>query len=311
MTYKIALVGIGKIARDQHVPALASSPDFELAATASRNGRVEGIEGFPNLSRLLEARPDITRVSLCTPPHVRYADARATLEAGRHLMMEKPPGATLSEVEDLIALARERNLCIYVSWHSRHAPAVSAARAWLADKHVQSIHISWKEDVRVWHPGQEWIWTAGGLGVLEPGINSLSVLTEIFPRRIHLTSAEMSFPENRETPVSAELTFEDPGGAKITASFDWLETGRQEWDIHIKTLEGKALLSNGGADLIFGDAPVRIDTAEALRGEYPTMYDRFARLMDKGASDADLAPMRHVVDAFALARRTAAPPFVW
>ena len=40
---KIALVGIGKIALDQHVPAIASSPDWELAATVSRSGRVEGV----------------------------------------------------------------------------------------------------------------------------------------------------------------------------------------------------------------------------------------------------------------------------
>lgn len=39
---KIALVGIGKIALDQHVPALAASPDWDLAATVSRHGKVEG-----------------------------------------------------------------------------------------------------------------------------------------------------------------------------------------------------------------------------------------------------------------------------
>ena len=40
---KVALVGIGKIARDQHVPALAASGDWELAATVSRSGTVEDI----------------------------------------------------------------------------------------------------------------------------------------------------------------------------------------------------------------------------------------------------------------------------
>ena len=36
----VALIGIGKIAIDQHVPAIAASPDFSLAATASRHGSV-------------------------------------------------------------------------------------------------------------------------------------------------------------------------------------------------------------------------------------------------------------------------------
>ena len=39
---KIALVGIGKIARDQHIPAIAADPRFELAATVSRSGGVDG-----------------------------------------------------------------------------------------------------------------------------------------------------------------------------------------------------------------------------------------------------------------------------
>ena len=46
MRRSIALVGIGKIALDQHVPAIAASPDWELAATVSRNGRVEGVQAF-------------------------------------------------------------------------------------------------------------------------------------------------------------------------------------------------------------------------------------------------------------------------
>ncbi len=60
---KVALVGIGKIALDQHVPALTASPDWELAATVSRHGTVEGVEAFTGIHHMLEARPDIAVVS--------------------------------------------------------------------------------------------------------------------------------------------------------------------------------------------------------------------------------------------------------
>ena len=50
MKTKVALVGIGKIAVDQHVPALAASPDFELAATVSRHGNVPGVEAFTDFA---------------------------------------------------------------------------------------------------------------------------------------------------------------------------------------------------------------------------------------------------------------------
>jgi glycosyltransferase involved in cell wall biosynthesis len=79
---KLALVGIGKIALDQHVPALASSPDWQLAATVSRHGQIAGIESFARIEDMLAARPDIGAVSLCLPPVPRFAAAQAVLRAG-------------------------------------------------------------------------------------------------------------------------------------------------------------------------------------------------------------------------------------
>ena len=61
---KIALVGIGKIAVDQHVPALTNSPDWDLAATVSRKGTVDGVEAFTDFDAMLAARPDIRVISL-------------------------------------------------------------------------------------------------------------------------------------------------------------------------------------------------------------------------------------------------------
>ncbi|MYF85485.1 MAG: gfo/Idh/MocA family oxidoreductase, partial [Rhodospirillaceae bacterium] len=49
MALKTALVGIGKIARDQHIPAIEANVEFELVATASRNAEVEGIPAFRDL----------------------------------------------------------------------------------------------------------------------------------------------------------------------------------------------------------------------------------------------------------------------
>ena len=104
---KIALVGIGKIAVDQHVPAIAASPNWELAATVSRHGQVEGVHAFTDLEEMLRSCGDIRVVSLCLPPVPRYAAAQAAIRAGRHVMLEKPPGATLSECHALEAMATD------------------------------------------------------------------------------------------------------------------------------------------------------------------------------------------------------------
>ena len=62
----IGVVGIGKIARDQHLPALAQSSDFDLVATASRTGRVDAVPGYNSVEELLTSRPDVAAISLCT-----------------------------------------------------------------------------------------------------------------------------------------------------------------------------------------------------------------------------------------------------
>ena len=294
---KLALIGIGKIARDQHVPALAASPDWELAATVSRSGTVDGIESYTDFAAMLAARPDIGTVSLCMPPVPRFEYAQAALLAGRHVMLEKPPGATLAEVHALADLAASKGLTLYTTWHSRMAHAVAPAKAWLADKTVLRAHITWREDVRKWHPGQDWVFEPGGMGVFDPGINALSILTEILPAPVHLTAATLTFPSNCQTPIAAALTFS--GG--VTADFDWRQTGPQTWDIEIDTDAGAMALRMGGNVLEIGGQAAK--GANTIMDEYPALYARMGELVRAGTSEVDLAPMTHVADALTLGRR--------
>ena len=94
MSMKIALLGVGKIARDQHVPMIAASPEWELAATFSREGEVDGVPSYRDFGRLLEERPDIGTVSLCLPPVPRFAYAAQAIRAGRNVMLVSGASAT-------------------------------------------------------------------------------------------------------------------------------------------------------------------------------------------------------------------------
>nr|WP_245298809.1 Gfo/Idh/MocA family oxidoreductase [Pseudotabrizicola sediminis] len=294
---KVALVGIGKIAVDQHVPALAASPDWELAATVSRSGTVDGVEAFTDIASMLAARPDIGMVSLALPPVPRYAYAQAALRAGRHVMLEKPPGATLAEIHALQDLAAAHGVTLYATWHSRMAHAVAPAKAWLSDKTITRAHITWREDVRKWHPGQDWVFEPGGMGVFDPGINALSILTEILPAPVHLQAAELEFPANRQTPIAARLTFT----GNVTADFDWRQTGPQTWDIEIETTAGRMALRMGGNVLELDGQPSQGENT--IMDEYPALYARMADLVVQGQSEVDLAPMVHVADAMTLGKR--------
>lgn len=304
-TIRLGLVGLGKIARDQHLPAIAATPGLDLVAVASRNARAEGVASFPDLDAMLSDGPELDAIVLCQPPQSRFAAAQRALFAGKHVFLEKPPGATLSEVEILIGLARERNLTLFASWHSREAAAVRQAKQWLAGAAVRSISISWKEDVRVWHPGQSWIWEAGGFGVFDPGINALSILTALLRDPIRLTASEMEVPSNRAAPIAARLAMQSASGVPISAEFDFRQTGPQSWDIRIETEKGELLLSHGGNALAINGVPQSVGEEE----EYPALYRRFAELVRAGRSDVDLAPLRLVADAFLTGRLYPSDPF--
>lgn len=303
---RIAIVGFGKIARDQHVGAIAAVPGAMLAAIASRNASLPGLPHFATVEELLEKGPQIDAVSLCTPPQVRRAQAAAALAAGKHVMLEKPPGIGVAELDPLIAMATDARRTLFATWHSRHAPAVEPAREWLAARRIKSVHINWKEDVRVWHPGQAWIWEPGGLGVFDPGINALSILTRILPKPVFVIAAELAFPANCQSPIAANLTLTDLGGLPITAEFDFRQIGPQSWDILVETDEGRMTLSRGGRIMAVDGKVV----ADAPDEEYRELYQHFVKLAATGASDVDLAPLRLVADAFLLGKRNIVEPFV-
>ena len=74
---KIGLVGFGKIARDEHVPAIAVHPEAELIAVASRNAKADGVANYPDLESMLAGEPDSRR-------HRPVPAAKVSVYCGAH-----------------------------------------------------------------------------------------------------------------------------------------------------------------------------------------------------------------------------------
>ena len=305
MVFKIAVVGLGKIATDQHLPCIAGNADFKLVAGVSRNATLENVPCFESLDDLISSGIAIDAVALCTPPSVRLAMARQALDAGYHVLIEKPPTPTLGEMFAMIDYAKAKTRVLYAAWHSRYNQAVDEARRRLAGKHLSKMKITWREDVKRWHPGQEWIWEPGGFGVFDPGINALSIATAILPDPIIVEAAELGVPSNRAAPLTASLRMRS-GSAPVSAEFDFLHQGPQQWDIVVDTDAGLLTLREGGRVLEYEGSIV-----EGIDQEYPRLYERFATLIVTRQSDVDARPLRLVADAFLLASRHGTPEFNW
>jgi predicted dehydrogenase len=297
---KMAVIGYGKIAEDQHVPSIKANPRFELVASSSRSG--QGVDRkFTDWRELIRSVEGLEAVAITTPPGPRYEIARECMLAGLHCLLEKPPTTGLAEIADLACLAEAQQVSLFTTWHAqRHATVQAAAQA-LAGKRIANMTIHWHEDVHKWHPGQKWIWEAGGFGVFDPGINAFSIATKIFPGGLFVQSAELSYPENSQTPIAAEITFTSPqADGALTGSLDWRRTEGEEWTISVETSDGTHVrLEDGGARLVLnGEASV-----DSGLGEYPDIYRAFVDLIDERKSLVDVAPLRLVADCLLVGSR--------
>ncbi|WP_336945022.1 Gfo/Idh/MocA family oxidoreductase [Asaia sp. HN010] len=299
---RIAVIGIGQIARQQHLPVLENDPDFQIVAAVSPAPVALDVPVFSSLAELRQSRLALDAVALCTPPDLRYALAREALTAGWHVLLEKPPTLTRSQADSLSRLAEERALTLFAAWHSTYAPAVPVLRDILPALAVERVTIAWKENAEKWHPGADWLWRAGALGVFDAGINALSILCALSTETLLYDTALLSFYRDQQAPFQVKLAMR---GSKtelaVTAEFDWRHEAASEiWEIvwHAKKGENVSL-SEGGARLRVGSREIALSEAR----EYAGVYRHFATLIRERRSSLDLRALDIVTDALAFGVR--------
>jgi predicted dehydrogenase len=124
---RVAVVGLGQWGR-HHARIYASLPEVELAAVVDVNAaemravaqryRVPGHTDYRDVLGRVDA------VSVVVPTHLHYEVARAFLESGAHVLVEKPMTATLPEATALVDLARRTGRLLVVGHVERFKPAV-------------------------------------------------------------------------------------------------------------------------------------------------------------------------------------------
>jgi len=299
--FRLGIVGLGKVTRDFHLPSIASNRSFVLAAGADLHARLPHIPCFASLEAMLDETPSLDAVAICTPPQVHYKGARLALEKGKHVLLEKPPCTNADHLQSLAQIARENGRTLHAPWHSQYARRVDAARRIVDARKLLRVEITWKEDMGRWHTGQEWLWQPGGFGVLDCGINALSILTRLVPW-VFAKSGKLYVPASGASPVAAELEFTTQDGVPISAIFDSRHTGPEVWDIDIATDSGRLLLSSGGHVLTEGDETPEKPT-DTLAYEYPLIYRHFAELIERRESDVDPRPLMVLTDLLLASRK--------
>ncbi|WP_368865392.1 Gfo/Idh/MocA family protein [Stenotrophomonas maltophilia] len=142
----IAIVGTGMIGAVHRRAALLAGAEVRGVAASSPQRAQEVAQAWnvAHAYRDIEevvSDPQVQVVHVCTPNHLHRAMAQAALEAGKHVICEKPLATTLDDAQALAALAARTGLVATVPFVYRYHPVVREARARIAQGELGPLHL--------------------------------------------------------------------------------------------------------------------------------------------------------------------------
>jgi len=140
------LIGCGRVA-PRHAQSLIQVPDTQLVAVAdvredraSRFSAEYGAQAYTNYEDML-ARPDIDAVTICVPSGLHAQVAIDVLQAGKHVLVEKPIALNLDDADRMIATAREKGLRLGVVLQNRYNSPVQQVRTLIDQGRLGKLYL--------------------------------------------------------------------------------------------------------------------------------------------------------------------------
>jgi predicted dehydrogenase len=143
---KFGVVGCGHIAQESHIPPLLKNKKVSLMAVCDENAELArrvaagfGIPGhYTDLGNMLQAeKPDVVHV--CVPPRVHAAVSIQALEAGCHVLVEKPMALTVDECDRMMAAAQKNGVRLGVVHDRLFEPVVMKARSMISSGKIGTV----------------------------------------------------------------------------------------------------------------------------------------------------------------------------
>jgi UDP-N-acetylglucosamine 3-dehydrogenase len=143
---RVGVIGCGSIAQHRHLPEYQVNPNVELTAVCDINQEraIEVAEKYAVLSytdynELLKSG-EVDAVSVCTPNYLHAPITIAALEAGLHVLCEKPMATSKEEAEAMIAAAEKNGKKLMIGHNQRFVPSHQKARQLIANGEAGKIY---------------------------------------------------------------------------------------------------------------------------------------------------------------------------
>jgi predicted dehydrogenase len=231
---RVGLLGVGAIAQVVHLPVLTQLEGVELSAVCDVDDvRAKALASrfkiphvYRNDDQVLRS-DEIDAIVICTPSHLHEQHAVAGLEAGKHVLVEKPLAMTTAAVERLLAVAERTGKTLMVAMNNRYRPDTVALKPFAQNGELGDVFLTrgaWlNKKMRVVRP----TWrhrkaTAGGGAMMDLGVQTLDLCLWMlgFPEVASVTT-HMHYPEGMEVEDTAGILCRLKNGAAISLTVSW------------------------------------------------------------------------------------------
>ena len=220
-TINLAVVGYGywgpNIVRN-----VMERPELELwglcemnpERTAKFTSRYPGARTCDDFGAML-ADPRVDAVSIATPPSTHHALAKRALEAGKHVLVEKPLATTVAEAQELVELAERRGLVLMPGHTFLYSPPVNKVRELIVSGELGEVYFvtSSRMNLGIYQPD-------GVVNDLAP--HDLSILLYWLDQPVSMVSASGSTVFQDGIPETAFLTLAFEQGPTANVQLSWL-----------------------------------------------------------------------------------------
>ena len=239
------IVGTGDIATKRVMPALDSEPRCTIAAVCDISSQRAAQAAAPHRAAIFTdyekalAQPSIDAVYVATPVFVHTAQAIAALQAGKHVIVEKPVGVNHAQAQQLVSVARKSNQKCAAAYFRRFYPRYQMAAQMLAAGTfgqvvlIRMTYFSWfnpdGNDPKYWRVVPQ---KSGGGPLADVGSHMFDVMIGLLglPDRVFAKTETLTHDYQAED--SAVVIMKYDSGPQVIASFNWnSKTWSHEFEI--------------------------------------------------------------------------------
>lgn len=289
---RVAVIGLGEVATRRHLPALVNHPHFQITAAAevdaARAARVALQFSIPRISadaRAVLESADVDVVAILTPPFTHAELAHLALDAGKHVLVEKPMTLDVAGAQDLVAHAERASTKFLVAFNQRHHRHLQHAReilrsgklgtlrtaaSFLGNTHARRTQSAWHSDA-----------LRGGDLFFELGVHHFDALRFLLNAEVTQINAQELHSAQQMATLAAQMRFTNDLLVSTTLAEDTVEHNgfeiigdRGRLTLSLYRFDGVRVIPRGAYD---GSIRLRVADARRTFVSLPTALPRIRR----------------------------------